>query len=124
MYLFEFTQNSKAIKTTIASSSRDLELRAELEELRGTYGKSVKAHEVGVYCIEKARVALYSDLELNARKEVKSMKQPMIADLINGNFSNDNMTYFMLERGLVNEARNALSEKGKELVNAFKKDFN
>lgn len=122
MFLFSFQKDGKHVKYTIASSLRDPELVSELKELRDFYSKQIKAFEVGRYVLGANRVALYENLTLATKQELKSIPQAMLKSLYEQDFSNDNTTFFMLERGLVTANRNALSDKGKDILDAFIKD--
>jgi hypothetical protein len=119
MFLFEFQKDGKGFKKTLSSSMRDPELLEELAELKAFYGKGVKAVEIGRMALKHNRSALYSDLTIANKDDLKTIKMPMLIALIEQDFSNDNMTYFMLERGLVDNKRERLSAKGMDIVNAF-----
>lgn len=67
------------------------------------------------------RVILSSDLTMLNHKELMSIPDRMLSSLINKDFSNDNTTFFMLERGLVTDSRDQLSAKGEEIYSAWEK---
>lgn len=79
----------------------------------------LKVVEIGVHV--KSRNIYYSELKLLVEKEVKSITPTMMVNLLNQDFSNDNQTFFMLERGLVNDDRVSLTDKGKELLKLWSK---
>jgi len=81
---------------------------------REFYKKSkITLEQVGINIVD--RIIKFKDLELNTVAELKAMKLPMLQAVLCENFKNDNMTYFMLERGLVNDRRDELTPKGREI---------
>lgn len=105
------------VYNTVLGSRKDVN-EEFLKPDKKTFDTSkITMEEIGV--MVQCRIIYYEDLELNTREEIISMKEPMIKAILFEDFDNDNMTYFLLERGLLNEDRKSLSNKGYELRNAW-----
>lgn len=121
MKLFELrntTDNTKVTETIASTLKEAKEFWAYIINDTPKHIK-LKVIEVGVHV--KSRNIYYADLKLLIEKEVKSITPAMMLCILNQDFSNDNQTFFMLERGLVNEDRVSLTEKGKELLKVWAK---
>lgn len=78
--------------------------------------------KVGVHV--RCRVIYFKDLTLNTEKELSSMSENSLICLLNSNFTNDNITFFLEERGLITRftgSDTVTTEKGKELIKAYLK---
>lgn len=107
--------NNSVVATTLATTKR--EAKEFWSDYISFYNVSFKIVEVGVSV--NNRTIYYKDLVLNTAKELKTISETMLKALLTKDFSNDNQTFFMLERGLVTNERTMLSDKGKELVSVW-----
>ncbi|MEI8659341.1 hypothetical protein [Vibrio sp. Hal054] len=116
--LFSLKRNGISYKEVTATSSRDPALLATLKKDSTLFSAKISCDEIGMYFVANnlPRLIRYSKLVHNTKDEIRSLKQTMVTCLMSGDFSNDNMTFFMLERGLVTESRNELTIKGNEIV--------
>lgn len=111
------SKNNSVVATTLATTKK--EAKDFWSDYISFYSVDFKVVEVGVSV--NNRTIFYKDLVLNTAKELKTISETMLKALLSKDFSNDNQTFFMLERGLVNNERTMLSDKGKELVIAWGK---
>lgn len=107
--------NNTVVSSTLASSLK--EAKEFWSYIINDTPVKLSVVEVGVFV--RNRVIHYKDLVLVSIKELKSIPDRMLNALINKDFSNDNQTFFMLERGLVTSDRDTLSGKGQELFKAW-----
>lgn len=107
--------NDSVVAETLATTKK--EAKEFWSDYISFYSVDFKIVEVGVSV--NNRTIYYKDLVLNTAKELKTISETMIKALLSKDFSNDNQTFFMLERGLVNKERTMLSDKGKELVRVW-----
>ena len=108
-------------KQLLSSSAKDA--NQEVKELQSFYKEAKITKKLIGFQVMVAgaynRNILFKDLNLVTESEIKTIKNGMIQSLLTKDFSNDNTTFFMLTRGLINEQRTELSEKGQEIYNAY-----
>lgn len=104
--------NNSVVAETLATTKK--EAKEFWSDCINFYNVTFKVVEVGVSV--NNRTIYYKDLVLNTAKKLKTISETMLKALLSKDFSNDNQTFFMLERGLLNNERTMLSDKGKELV--------
>jgi hypothetical protein len=71
-----------------------------------------------------SRVIYFKDLLLNNEKELSSLSDNSLLCLLGAKFTNDNITYFLEERGLIIRTVGfapVVTAKGKELIEAYLK---
>lgn len=113
---------------------RDVKRNVKVDEVRATNLKEAKQHweyylseklcNCKVFIVGRCvgnRIIRFTDLVMTDSKELLNITDIILNAVISQNFSNDNQTFFMLERGLVNEDRETLSAKGMELLKAWEK---
>ena len=103
----ETTGDRKSVKETF--------LNPDVEFYKG-YAK-ITMKEVGIFI--NNRIIRFEDLNLIDAKELKGMTPVMLDAIINEKFTNTNSTFFMWERGFVEEDRSFLTEKGLEIKEAY-----
>ena len=96
-----------------------IEAESQAEFFTRETGRKVKVKKIAICLHSIGRRLYYNDLPEACQAVVKSIKLPMLTAIANEDFSNDSMTYFMLERGLVNENRDQLSDLGNQIKKAI-----
>ena len=82
--------------------------------------KGLSLKQIGIFIPSEGRAIKFDDLELVTAQELKSTPIKMITALANNDFANDNQTFFMLQRGLVEADRCTLTAKGLDLIKALR----
>ncbi len=116
MKLFALFSNGKQYQEVMAKSRTDL--KQILDHDRAVFSScKISAKEVGIYFSinSSPKLIRYEHLKLNDHKDVRTINNPMAECIALNKFDNDNTTFFMVERGLLNEERTELTEKGAEL---------
>lgn len=116
------TRNNSKVAETLSSNLKDV--REYWKETIEFYSDVVKLKivEVGkcIYNREQQRhvSAYYSDLGENSSM-VKGLSESMLSKLVNLDFANTNTNFFMIEKGLLKDCREALTETGEAIRKAF-----
>lgn len=115
------TRNNTKVLETYSDSLKDVkEFWKETIEFYSDVVK-LKIKEVGRAFYNKdcsLTKAYYNDLNDNADL-VKGMSDSMLKKLLALDFSNTNTNFFMIERGLLKECREELTEKGEIIRKTF-----
>lgn len=117
-YLFELRHNGQKY-TTVSGTSKDVQ--EVLNEDKAVYSGKLTKKVVGLWVNVdgQARLIKFNNVKLSSKDEIE-MPNRMLQNLIRGNFSDTNQSFFMVERSLINEERTELTTKGKEIVEAWK----
>ena len=85
------------------------------------YSGKITCKQVGVF-VNNSRVILFKDLNDKLSTIVKSCTVRQLTALVTGDLSNDNNSYYLLERGLLLADRITLSNDGLLVKEACLKD--
>ena len=113
--IFAILGNGKKYKQVMADATYVAGVVKEDSEF---YDQKITKKQIGINARVggKARCIWFDDLTLMDSKELKSIKPKMLSCLIQKDLSNDNITFFMMDRGLLLQDRKTLSPKALELV--------